>query len=419
VDSYTTIDGHFGGPTEHPERLYLWDEAFIVYALEPGTGATSWRTDTGIAIFNSVMFGDEFYIIAGSEYNTLGSGAVLALSQRDGTHLWRQDTPVLATASGAAGHLIVGDGEGAVHALDPATGRRVWHTPAPPNTVISFGGIQDLVPMGHTVYSILQLDVPRGYNHLLQALDPVTGGVRWTVDPNDAIAEEPLAEGSAIMWFSAEVDGMVHLLRHPAIADWQMSSASPTDNLAALDVRTGETVWRYNAHSINPPLLAGGSIYVYSLIREGGPFQVCALDARSGRPRWTVQLDREEVQLIAGPGEADGDLLLTEFGVDERTLCLLGGYGLLSLDTNTGARKWSAYIDDSQTAPVLARGYVYIGRHDHARVGRWQADTGRKLRDIEVVGTQTHGLLPASNVMYVMTNTALYAIPWQTLTEPS
>src|SRR2546429_8982216 len=108
-----------------------------------------------------------------------------------------------------------------------------------------------------------------GTNHgLVLAVQAATGRVLWHRQFAGCVAASP-----------AVGDGVVYV----GFMDPPPCTGRAPSFVAALDARTGRTVWRFRAGVVEtPPLLAGGLVYFGSWDSRG-----YAVDARTGRPAWS------------------------------------------------------------------------------------------------------------------------------------
>jgi alcohol dehydrogenase (cytochrome c) len=130
----------------------------------------------------------------------------------------------------------------------------------------------------------------------------------------------------------------------PLVADGVMYVSETRSRVAALDLRTGRTLWRYE-----PPIpktvkiigfgptnrgvaLLDGRVYVGTL-----DARLVALDAASGAVRWTVQVADNALgySITAAPLAIDGKVIVGVSGGEAGVRGFLDAY-----DAKTGARLW-------------------------------------------------------------------------------
>ena len=149
----------------------------------------------------------------------------------------------------------------------------------------------------------------------------------------------------ARLW-SASVGGGEKSLgmgQHPAIADGRVYAAAVDGGVHALDLKTGQSVWRYASEL---PLSGGpgageGLVVVGSL--EG---DVIALDAATGTEKWKAKVGNE---VLAAPAIGGGTVYV--HSNDGR---------VTAFDAATGERRWF-YSVEVPTLTVRGSGPVTIG----------------------------------------------------------
>jgi len=134
-------------------------------------------------------------------------------------------------------------------------------------------------------------------------------------------------------------------------------------SLAALDPRTGATLWRFRAGVIESPPLAVGGLVVFG----SWDGRVYAVDERTGRRRWSFATHG---RVKGGAVYASGTLYI-------------GSYdgSLYALDVRPGALRWSAGaggLGGLYATPSVADGRVLVGSTDGS-VYAFSASDGRRL----------------------------------------
>ena len=175
------------------------------------------------------------------------------------------------------------------------------------------------------------------------AFDAKTGKTRWRRDFKRCAASSPTIGRKPKLIYQS----------YMAFVNCPENEPGADGFLIAMDPRTGRTRWRFDAGPIeSSPLLHKGLLYVGSWDRN-----VYAINARSGRKRWTFKGDE---QFNTSPAYADGRIFIAS---DAGTL--------FALDARTGRKRWSAQSgarlggrEFFYATPTVAYGRVFIGNSD-------------------------------------------------------
>lgn len=185
----------------------------LVSSLEVGEGQPLWQAEIGIATANSVAADEsaELAVIGGQE------GVAVAVDLADGNIRWRYDTQDSArigtpTIGGGLVYLATLEGGGPgtrrLHAVDVATGERVWVVPSPGDAPAFAPALAD------------DRAIVSGEDGSVTAMDPATGQQLWRYDAPGVV--ETVA---------AIADGVVYVASNGGLA-------------LALDAATGTELWR-------------------------------------------------------------------------------------------------------------------------------------------------------------------------------
>ncbi|MDX5629592.1 MULTISPECIES: outer membrane protein assembly factor BamB [unclassified Brenneria] len=263
-------------------------------------------------------------------------GTVKALDLDSGAEIWKVDlsektgflsSNISALLSGgvavSGNHVYVGSEKAQVYALNTEDGASVWQTKVA-GEVISRPVISDGVVLVHTS------------NGMLQALDEADGAIKWTVNldmPTLSLRGESaptVAFGAAIVGGD---NGRVNaVLINQGQLIWQQRISQPS----------GATeIDRLNDVDTTPVIV--GEV-VYALGYNGN---MTALDLRSGQILWKRELGSVHDFIV------DGDRI---YLVDQNDR-------IVALNTNGGVNLWrqSDLLHRNLTAPVLYNGYLVVG----------------------------------------------------------
>jgi outer membrane protein assembly factor BamB len=135
-------------------------------------------------------------------------------------------------------------------------------------------------------------------------------------------------------------------------------------SILALDADTGDFLWEYTnfrIHNYVAPTYCAGRVYLW-LRRSTKPW-VVALDAKTGKEIWKVELNAK------GVGTPRAGLPL----VDGKIYCVTGGEvaAVLALNVKDGKEVWRTPLKEEKglvvTAPCVAGGRVFLGAYVKSR----------------------------------------------------
>ncbi|MDW3778610.1 outer membrane protein assembly factor BamB [Kluyvera cryocrescens] len=243
------------------------------------------------------------------------------LAEKDG---WFSRKPALLSGglTIADGHVYVGSEKAQVYALDAGTGAIVWQTTAA-GEVLSRPTASDGLVLVHTS------------NGQLQALDQNSGVVKWTVNldmPALSLRGESapaVAYGAAIVggdngrvsavlmqqgqliWQqrisqatgTTEIDRLSDVDTTPVIVNGVVYALAYNGNLTALDLRSGQILWKRELGSVNDFIVDGNRIYI-----ADQNDRILALTIDGGVTLWT-QSDLLH-RLLTAPALYNGSLVV-------------------------------------------------------------------------------------------------------------
>jgi len=233
----------------------------------------------------------------------------LAIDKRTGRVVWEDATPgeniLHGTWTNPAYGVVAGraqvffpGGDGWLYSLDPASGKHLWKFNLnPPDSVWRLGGggtknaiIATPVVYDDKVYLAVGQDPEHGEGHgHLYAIDAtLTGDVT----------------GKAQVWHRGGED-FHRTISTVAIADDVVYAADLSGFLYALDARTGEHFWTYDAFAAvwGSPFVADGKIYLgdedgdVAVLREGKKLEVLA-EINMGSAVYTTPVAHDGVLFI-------------------------------------------------------------------------------------------------------------------------
>ncbi|MCL9783950.1 outer membrane protein assembly factor BamB [Vibrio sp. S4M6] len=298
------------------------------------TPTRDWSTSigSGVGQFYSKLTPDYAY---GKLYVASRAGLVKALDPKTGDTIWETDLEKDSTArlsggiSAAYGKIYIGSENGYVTALNADTGKVAWQADVD-GAVLAAPATDSNLVFVHT---------SRG---MLIALDQSTGKEKWTVSTDVPTLtmrgdSTPVAQGGAVFWGTAsgrlaaaiisqgqlawqipigipqgstEIDRLVDVDASPLILGDTLYIVGIHGNLTAINLRSGEAMWKRKYSSANNLATDGSNIFLVT-----DEDDVVAVDARSGTKIWSN--DQLKHRLVTAPvvigdyvvvGDAEGYL---------------------------------------------------------------------------------------------------------------
>lgn len=275
----------------------------------------------------------DLVLAGGVIYASSGTADVMAIEASTGAILWTAvlDSSVRLDPIVADGMVFVGLLDGTIASLDAATGEVVWSVLLAPSN-----GFARLSADAERLYVPIE-------DKTLTALDLQNGTTVWEV----RLSARPTAPAVA--------GGVVYV--------------GATAGTYALDAATGARIWTSPASCFDCEAVTYSSGLVFTGYLDGQSFS--ALDAATGQPVWSVNLDHGTSHETA-PTAADGVLYLPTAD--------LGWF--YALDASTGEILWRNQDSDFWAAsPAVANGVVYVANDDYGLFA-YDAVTGQRLLSV-------------------------------------
>lgn len=273
-----------------------------------------------------------------------GFARAAALNATSGDILWEAQlpAPVRNPPTAVNGKLFVVTMDNQIVALDQATGEEVW-------SYQSFEESARVISSGSPAVDGDVVIAPFSSGEVV-ALDSDTGRLLWTAT---------IATSSRLNALSTLND----IAGSPVIDRGGVFAVSHAGQLAAIDARTGRSAWELNVSSRNTPWIAGELIY---LISNDG--DLLAISRGDGAVVWRKQLPAyENERRRKGPISWSGPILAGG------NLLLVSTSGRLMLADPRDGDEVEVYklSGGSIVPPIVADGSLYI-LTDEGRLEAWR-----------------------------------------------
>ena len=383
------FDGSDSSPVIADGVLYVGSADGAVYALDPKTGETKWRFQTGEGLssgpevitmpkkgagldemiaktINAPRKGTRSVDLTpvvrdGTVFIGSGDFSFYALDAVTGNKKWSYEavSKILRTAvfEGSTAYIITEEG---LHVLDVATGKRKWlfetlqevpvH-PLNPHRGAALGPVQgeSTIFVAGSGWSTLREDA--ALKSFLYAVAPESGRTRWVTTLAGGVSAAPVA-----------ARGLVFIGVGDPYA--RLSTNFPDHKtLYAINEVDGQVRWKIGADigwTSSQLLIVGNTIYFYT------DRSLLAAELETGRRLWGFSADEFYSKLRA---DDDHLYLTTHKGSMDRPKDTLH-----ALTLTTGQEKWS--IELSGGLQMVHEGVVYAGWKDLYAI---DAATGKKL----------------------------------------
>ncbi len=416
--------------------LYVGSADGGVYALDPATGETKWRFQTGENLSPATSGPQVITVPRGTSMADQMAAAIDAVEKRKGEGIRRVEmTPAVEN-----GTVFIGSGDQSFYAIDAATGKKKWSYLAGPG-MASRNFTSDTRPPAVIKNGTVYFATEDG----LHALDALTGERKWLFEALQETSTEQTnlrmkrAPNEPVMG-----DGVIFLTAGPAHED-----STPLKTFVyALDPESGKTKWvtKVDGLEITAPTTAKGLVF-FTVKELAAPTEdgatLYAIDAAGGQVKWKVGAKRmygTSVPLIAGntiyfstdkslsaveletgrqlwtfsADEISGGAYVGSPGlwVDDKHLYVVTHKGsimrpkdtLHALAITTGQETWSESVSGSVRVALVRDGVVYAdGAHPHAI----DAATGKELWSYKEAGRQSVRLMSGDRI-YLTSPTITY-----------
>ncbi len=208
-------------PVIWKDLAIMGDASGTVYAIRLDNGAVRWKFKTQGPVYSTPEVAGDIVIIASAD------GAVYALEAANGKEVWRaySSRPVVACPRVDGNKVFIGSSDGSFRAFDVNTGKTLW----------TYAGVKGFVQTRPLVY---QGKVVFGaWDGYLYGLDQANGQLLWKwFNPSN----------SSALYAPAQV--------WPVAAYGKVFIAAPDKGFNAIDVNTGQTIWRTTTWAVRETL---------------------------------------------------------------------------------------------------------------------------------------------------------------------
>lgn len=272
IGSGNSRDGRISAaPVIVAGKVFAIDADEDLSAVDAATGRLLWQMDLAPDDDRSGGgSGGGAAYFEGRLYVATGYAQVICLDPETRKEIWRTTLtgPFRAGPAVAGGRVFAVSSDNQIHALDAATGRKLWTHSGLAEGAGIYGGAAPVIA-GNTLVAGLS-------SGELFALRVDNGRVLWSdslagIQRSDAVSALPDVRG------------------FPVVDRGQVIAAGHASRLVDIDLRSGARVWEQDLGSFNTPWVAGDFLY---MITDNA--QMLCISRVDGRIRWVQQLQRFE-----------------------------------------------------------------------------------------------------------------------------
>ncbi|MFA9426583.1 PQQ-binding-like beta-propeller repeat protein [Natronorubrum sp. A-ect3] len=312
-------------------------------------------TERPLLDLNGISF-DPVCIVDGIAYGHTTAGKIYALNLETEERLWETER---------TGYPIVFDGmvygpttDMRVHGYDTKTGNR-WES----EKLESVGGLGRPLPTQNGIFVTTSEEVWRinpntgEYTQVIEIPPYIGGSNDWPAFLDDTLYTVRGSELHALNVETSEIDWTFEpenkgsmIDSNPAIGDGAVYLASRDQNLHAIDIESGEEIWRVDTDT---RVEASPSI-MDNLVYLSEPNHIIAVDAESGEIEW------EQKSLTGTP---------VDVIVADNTCYAASRFGIWAYDARSGKLDWKYEIPNESdigfiAPPVVYDGSIYVSSND-------------------------------------------------------
>lgn len=301
-------------------RVYFSSSKGALFAVDL-KGAQVWKSEIGKDTFSSPAIHADGAVIAGTT-----NGFLMAFDAASGKEKWKYDTGgnVQGSANrvdlpgGKKAIVVISQGDGCIHAVDPETGKLLWKTEPVERCDGSPGVADGRIVMGSCasalhVYTVekdpVKSDVPLGGDSQIAHGVAIVAKTAYAGTRGGKVVAIDLV-ASKVLWTNA--DTQREAFTTPAVNDRWVVFGSDDGSVYGLSRETGVKAWSFESgRKPSSPVIAGKRVVVAS----GG--QLFLLNLETGAKVWSEKVSDD----ITSPALVDGVILV---GADDGTVTAYG-----------------------------------------------------------------------------------------------
>ena len=307
-------------PVSAGGRVFFTTSKGALFAVDL-KGVELWKIEIGKDTFSSPPIHADGAVIAGTT-----NGHLKAFDAATGKERWTYD--VGGNVQGSANRLdlpggkkaivVISQGDGCIHAVDPDAGKLLWKTEAVERCDGSPGVGGGRIVMGSCASALhvttvdkepVKTDVPLGGDSQIAHGVAISGKTAFAGTRGGKVVAIDLA-ASKVLWTNA--DTQREAFTTPAVDDRWVVFGSDDGSVYGLSRETGVKAWGFDTgRKPSSPVIAGKRVIVASAGR------LFLLDLESGKQVWTEEVSDE----ITSPAVVDGVILV---GADDGTVTAYG-----------------------------------------------------------------------------------------------
>jgi outer membrane protein assembly factor BamB len=296
-----------------------------------------WAVELGSDVESTAAIAD------GVVYVATFDGQLHAVDLASGKKLWSyratEDVQIQSSPAVLDGTVYFGDGAGVFHAVDAKSGERRWSFETLGEIISSATFWGDLVIFG-------------SYDQFLYALRREDGSVAWKVETGGYVHATPaiyrdmttVSGCDGLLWLIRLSDGSVverielggQAGSTPAVRGDRAYVGTFENEVLGLDLAARKVLWRYEHPQRKFPYYASAAVVEDAVLIGGRDKILRALDPESGKTKWERNLGSrvDSSAVVVGDrafvGTKDGDMLAVSVATGETVWQYETGSGIVS-----------------------------------------------------------------------------------------